>query len=278
METPILTAIALWVGDFLQRSGAGASPFLFLPFVMIAKPDYHELNVPVRAGLWAVMSLLGLGLNAAIGALFGISFGLTIEAFLVLVVAGAVFTAFSPQALVSFIGKCSGVLLTAAAWLGLAMAVFMLANVVMRYVFAVSYGWSRESVMYAFAGCFLLASAGALRDDGHVRVDIFRERMSARSRAIVDLTGSYVLLLPMMMLALSVYAPQLANAWGGASGRLETSRETDGLPLLFLFKTLVPVFAATLLLQGWANAMKAASILAGAPLAEEEAQIAPPAA
>ena len=157
----------------------------------------------------------------------------------------------------------SGALLDAAGWLGMAMAAVMLATVILRYVFGESFAWLKDSWIYAFAGCFMLASAGALKSAAHVRVDILFARFSLRTRAVADLAGAYVFLFPLMILILWAYAPQLANAWGAATGRLELSSEPEGLPLLYLFKTLVPVFAATMILQGWSNSMKAACVIVG---------------
>jgi len=42
---------------------------------------------------------------------------------------------------------------------------------------------------------------------------------------------------------------------------LERSREASGLPLVFLFKTLIPVFALLLALQGAAQAIRALDAL-----------------
>lgn len=163
----------------------------------------------------------------------------------------------------NIIDSVSKTLLNIAGWLGLLMACAMLATVIMRYVFGVGFGWAKDIWVYAFAGCFMLASAGALRISAHVRVDVLFSRMTLQKRALVDLIASYVFLFPLMILILDAYAPQLANSWGAASGRLELSSETDGLPLLFMFKTLVPIFAATMLVQGWANAVRAAAIMRG---------------
>jgi TRAP-type mannitol/chloroaromatic compound transport system permease small subunit len=43
---------------------------------------------------------------------------------------------------------------------------------------------------------------------------------------------------------------------------LERSRETSGLPLVFLLKTLIPLFSALLALQGLAQAARAWLVLA----------------
>ncbi len=166
-----------------------------------------------------------------------------------------------PQAIAVRVDVISMGFLRIAGWAGFIMAIAMMGAVIMRYVFGMSFGWLKDIWVYAFAACFMLGSAGALKTGAHVRVDILYSNMSAKKRAIVDLAGAYLALLPLMVLILIAYAPQLARAWGDVSGRMELSLETDGLPLLFLFKTLVPVFAATMLAQGWANAVHAACVL-----------------
>ena len=51
------------------------------------------------------------------------------------------------------------------------------------------------------------------------------------------------------------------SAQTGLLGILERSQETSGLPLVFLLKTLIPLFAAMMALQGVAQAIKAAHVL-----------------
>ncbi len=56
--------------------------------------------------------------------------------------------------------------------------------------------WLTETVIYAHATLFMLAAAWTLRAGGHVRVDVFYAEASPRAKAIVDLAGSLLLLLP----------------------------------------------------------------------------------
>ena len=44
---------------------------------------------------------------------------------------------------------------------------------------------------------------------------------------------------------------------------LERSRESDGLPLVFMLKTAIPLFAILMILQGLSMAARAAMTLAG---------------
>jgi TRAP-type mannitol/chloroaromatic compound transport system permease small subunit len=91
-----------------------------------------------------------------------------------------------------------------------------------------------------------------------VRVDIFYADASPRTRAIVDLVGALLLLMPFVAVLAWLSLPYVARSWA----ILERSRETSGLPLVFLLKTLIPLFSALLALQGLAQAARAWLVLA----------------
>jgi TRAP-type mannitol/chloroaromatic compound transport system permease small subunit len=134
------------------------------------------------------------------------------------------------------------------------------AVVLLRYVLGLGSIWLQESVLYAHAALFLLAAAWTLNEGGHVRVDVFYAGASPRAKAWVDLVGTLLLLLPFCLAILWFSLPYVERSWA----ILERSRESSGLPLVFLLKTLIPVFALLLALQGVAQAIRAALILRGA--------------
>jgi TRAP-type mannitol/chloroaromatic compound transport system permease small subunit len=149
----------------------------------------------------------------------------------------------------------------AASWCALAIVLVGFAVVLMRYVLGLGSIWLQETVIYAHAALFLLAAAWTLQQGGHVRVDVFYAGASPRAKAWVDLCGALVLLLP-FALAIVVFAyPYVARSWA----ILERSRETSGLPLVFLLKTLIPLFALLLGLQGISQIAKALSVLLPPP-------------
>src|SRR5262252_1549904 len=84
----------------------------------------------------------------------------------------------------------------AVAWCLLFMVLAEFALVLMRYVLGVGSIWLQESVVYAHASVFMLAAAWTLAADAHVRVDIFYADASPRTKALVDLFGALLLLLP----------------------------------------------------------------------------------
>ena len=144
-----------------------------------------------------------------------------------------------------------------AAWLCLFVVVVQFAVVVLRYVFGLGSARLSESIIYGHAGLFMLAAAWTLQTGGHVRVDVFYADAPPRTRALVDLCGSLLLLLPFMAVLAWFAMPYVGRSWA----IFESSRETSGLPVVFLLKTLIPVFALLMALQGVSQAVKAWSVL-----------------
>jgi TRAP-type mannitol/chloroaromatic compound transport system permease small subunit len=147
----------------------------------------------------------------------------------------------------------------AVTWCLLAMVLVQVTVVLMRYVFGVGSIWLTEAIVYAHATLFMAAAAWTLQRGGHVRVDIFYADASPRARAIVDLLGALLLLLPFVGVLAWFSWPYVARSWT----ILERSREASGLPFVFLLKTLIPLFALLLGLQGIAQAARAWLTLAG---------------
>ncbi|MCW5694328.1 MAG: TRAP transporter small permease subunit [Pseudolabrys sp.] len=145
------------------------------------------------------------------------------------------------------------------AWLVLAIVLLQFVLVLARYLFGFGSIWLNESVIYGHATLFLMAAAWTLQTGGHVRVDIFYADAAPRSRAVIDLFGSLLLLLPFALLLLYLALPFAARSWAV----LERSQETSGLPFVYLLKTLVPVFAVLMALQGIAQAIRSVSVLRG---------------
>jgi len=145
----------------------------------------------------------------------------------------------------------------AAAWCCLYVVLAEFAVVIMRYALGIGSIRVQESVLYAHAALFMLAAAWLLAVDGHVRVDVFYAQAKPRTRALVDLLGAIAFLAPFAAVLAMLSVPYVARSWAV----LEGSRETSGLPFVYLLKTLIPLFALLIGLQGIAQAIRAALIL-----------------
>ncbi len=107
-----------------------------------------------------------------------------------------------------------------------------------------------ELQWYLFSLLFLLAAAGTLRENKHVRVDVFYGRLSDRGKGWVDFVGTLVFLIPFCVFILYGSWPSVAESWRVR----EVSADPGGLPR-YPIKTLVPVAFALLLAQGFARAV-----------------------
>src|SRR5262245_37819261 len=148
----------------------------------------------------------------------------------------------------------------AVAWLILVVVGLQFTLVVARYLFGLGSVWLTETVIYAHATLFMLAAAWTLLAGGHVRVDLFYADASARTKAMVDLIGALLLLLPFILVLIWLSVPYAARSWV----ILEHSQEASGLPIVFVLKSLIPVFAVLMALQGISQAIRAAAALSRA--------------
>jgi TRAP-type mannitol/chloroaromatic compound transport system permease small subunit len=147
----------------------------------------------------------------------------------------------------------------ASAWCGLYIVVVEFAVVVMRYALGIGSIRLAESVIYAHAALFMLAAAWVLQTDGHVRVDIFYAEAKPRTRAAINLLGAVIFLAPFAVALVMLSVPYVERSWS----TFERSREASGLPFVYLLKTLIPLFALLIGLQGLAQAIRSVLVLSG---------------
>jgi len=146
-------------------------------------------------------------------------------------------------------------------WLTLAMVLMTLVVVVLRYYFQSGSIALQESITYLHGLVFMLGIAFTLQRGGHVRVDIFYRGFSPQKKALVDLIGGLVFLLPVSLLILIFSWDYVVASW--AIG--ETSEERSGIQGIYLLKTLLLLMPATLMLQGLAEILRSTLVLLGKP-------------
>ena len=135
------------------------------------------------------------------------------------------------------------------AWLTPVMVLLTFAIVVMRYGFDFGRIYLQELVMYLHAAVFMLAAAWTLQQDGHVRIDVLYQRLPPRRQAWVDLFGTLLLLWPTAAVLFVLSFDYAQKAWVLGEG----SRETGGLPLLYLLKSVIPLTSGLLMVQALAE-------------------------
>jgi TRAP-type mannitol/chloroaromatic compound transport system permease small subunit len=145
------------------------------------------------------------------------------------------------------------------AWLSLAVVLVCFTVVVLRYSFHVSFVWMQDLYVWLSGAMFTGVAGYAMLRDDHVRVDIFYRPWSARGKAIADLVGVLLFLLPFVIVVASFGWTYLARSW-----RLyEGSPNVGGMPGFFILKSFILVFCVLVGLQGVAWACRSILVLAG---------------
>jgi TRAP-type mannitol/chloroaromatic compound transport system permease small subunit len=144
-------------------------------------------------------------------------------------------------------------------WATLLMVLTTFLVVILRYAFDLGWIALQESVSFLHAAAFMLGAAYTLKHQGHVRVDIFYQKMSPRGRAWVDLLGTLLLLFPVCGFIFWIGWEYVLNSWDVMEG----SREAGGLPGVFLLKSLILLLPLTLGLQGMASLLRNIMLLRG---------------
>lgn len=157
----------------------------------------------------------------------------------------------------------------AVAWLTFLMAVVTCLVAVLRYGFSLGWIWLQETITWMHAAVFLVAAGYTLARDEHVRVDIFYREMSPRRKALVNLCGCLVFLLPLCAGLVWGSLDYVETSW-----RIhESSREAGGLvyPFPSLLKTLLPLTGLLLGLQALVICARSSALLLGEPAKAAEA-------
>ena len=144
-------------------------------------------------------------------------------------------------------------------WLTIVMVGLVVIIVFARYFLQVGSIALQETVTYIHATVFMLGLAFTLKRGGHVRVDIFYRQFSARRKALVNLVGGLLFLLPVSVLIFVASWDYVFASWAIS----ETSAENTGLPFVYLLKTLMLIMPVTLLLQGIAEMLKSGLMIIG---------------
>jgi len=150
------------------------------------------------------------------------------------------------QKLLLFVDKVS-------TWVGHAFSFFIVGltllvswEVFSRYALDTPHAWAFDAMIMFYGTLFMMAGAYTLSRNGHVRGDVLYGFFSPRTQATIDLTLYIVFFIP------GVFALTYAGYYYAAeSWRInEHSNITFEGPPYYPFKTVIPVAAAFLLMQG----------------------------
>jgi TRAP-type mannitol/chloroaromatic compound transport system permease small subunit len=144
-----------------------------------------------------------------------------------------------------------------AAWLVLA-AYLSIFNALMRYGAHFAQAALLDLPVLIFAGIVLGAAPRTLAENSHIRVDILFRSLSARRRAVIDILGNLIFLIPLCGVMIVAGTPFFAAAWRIGEG----SANPGGLPQ-WPAKALIPLAFAVLLIQALSELVKSIAVARG---------------
>lgn len=137
-------------------------------------------------------------------------------------------------------------------WGAVLMVCVISLDVICRYLFQFTFIWIVELEIYLFGFMFLLGSAYTFKHGKHVRVDVFYSKLSEKGKAIIDLVGGVLFLIPWCYIVIT-------TSWKYAYSSFlvgEGSPQPGGLPFLYILKFSIVLGFLFLILQGLANILK----------------------
>lgn len=155
------------------------------------------------------------------------------------------------DATTEFIGK-------AVSWLVLAAVLVSAGNAIVRKVFDTSSNAWLELQWYLFGAVFFLAAAYTLKQNEHIRIDIFYGSRSKKTQDRIELFGLLFFLMPFCLLMLWLLTPYTLEAM--RSG--EMSAAAGGL-ILWPSKALILGGFVLLTIQGISEIIKRVAIMNG---------------
>jgi TRAP-type mannitol/chloroaromatic compound transport system permease small subunit len=161
--------------------------------------------------------------------------------------------------IVAAIGRFNILVGKSFAWLALASALLCFAIVVERYVLSTTHLWMQDLFVWLNGAMFMAVAGYTLLIDGHVRVDITYRPAPVRRKALMDLIGVVLFLLPFCAVVWIWGFEYVQRSWMLSEG----SPNPGGMPGLYVLKTFLLVFVVVVALQGIAMALRSILVLAG---------------
>ena len=132
-------------------------------------------------------------------------------------------------------------------------------DVIMRYVFHNSSIAMQEMEWHFFSIVILFGISYSLKEDAHVRVDFVYDRLSVKTKAMINIIGTVIFLLPFIILIIYGSIPFVMDSYTTN----EVSSDPGGLKHLWMIKAMIPLSFSILLIEAFHYIIKNINIYRG---------------
>ena len=123
------------------------------------------------------------------------------------------------------------------AFLMMLMMLNVFYDVIMRYFFRSGSIGMQEMEWHLFSLVILFGVSYTLKEDGHVRVDLVYDRLSAKKKAIINMVGVFLFLMPISLLVATGSTEFVLESYNSG----EASGDPGGLPYRWIIKSMIPL-------------------------------------
>ncbi len=139
------------------------------------------------------------------------------------------------------------------AWCILLLTLAVAYEVFVRYLLRDPTSWAFDMSYMMYGSLFMMAGAYTLARDGHVRGDVLFRLWPPKVQATVELTLYILFFFPGILALIMAGADYAAESWSYNYGTGEVSINSPANVPISQFKTVLPVAAGLLFLQGIAQ-------------------------
>ena len=138
------------------------------------------------------------------------------------------------------------------AWLNVPLVAAVSYEVIARYAFNAPTLWSFDVTYMLYGTIFMLGAAYALHKGAHIRTDFFYEKWSDQTKGMVDSISYVLFFFPSLIMLLVASGSEAIYAYSIH----EVSEQTPWRPILWPYKSVVPITCLLLMIQGVSETIK----------------------
>lgn len=134
-------------------------------------------------------------------------------------------------------------------WLALLIVIAELLIVMSRFVFSYEQVYMTDLVRFWYAALFLFGCAYTLREEGHIRVDVFYSGFTLKTKGLINALGTLLFGMPFCWLILVVGMSGKTGVINSALLGFEIEGLGDGMYVLYLMTVFMGIFAISMLIE-----------------------------